>query len=334
MKIFIFAKLFLYSYTFSWSEIDGNPESFLKPEYRLNGKTTQKAFGKVAEIAKRTTIRLERNGKLIALGAIVDPRGFILTKASSCVGARQAVASNGNSYDIRIRKRDEVLDLAIYEILSANNSFQSVEWFDEPIKKSPAWVVGSSPDLSEIRTGMASGTPRKIGREGGVMGVLLGSNGKKVGGVRISEVVPQAAAYKAGLQASDVIVKIDGRKVLTSDQVIKLVSAKDPGDLIRVEIKRKSRNQTFGVTLGHRSVTFDLFNRNLQMSGPVSKRKDNFPFILQHDLPLPKEGMGGPIFDLDGACIGINIARVDRVTIYSLPSEVLVDAVGEFIPKD
>ena len=31
------------------------------------------------------------------------------------------------------------------------------------------------------------------------------------------------------------------------------------------------------------------------MSGPVSKRKDNFPMIIQHDLPLPKEAMGGPL---------------------------------------
>ena len=60
----------------------------------------------------------------------------------------------------------------------------------------------------------------------------------------------------------------------------------------------------------------------MQMSGPVSKRKDNFPLIIQHDLPLPKEAMGGPLFDLEGKCIGINIARVDRVTVFSLPASI------------
>ena len=67
------------------------------------------------------------------------------------------------------------------------------------------------------------------------------------------------------------------------------------------------------------------------MSGPVSKRKDNFPRILQHDLPLPKEAMGGPLFDLDGDCIGINIARVDRVTTYALPAEVVLARVKEWV---
>ena len=45
--------------------------------------------------------------------------------------------------------------------------------------------------------------------------------------------------------------------------------------------------------------------------------------ILQHDLPLPKNSMGGPLFNLQGECIGLNIARVDRVTIYAPSSQVL-----------
>ena len=31
------------------------------------------------------------------------------------------------------------------------------------------------------------------------------------------------------------------------------------------------------------------------MSGPISKRKDNFPIILQHDIPLNYNNMGGPV---------------------------------------
>jgi S1-C subfamily serine protease len=68
------------------------------------------------------------------------------------------------------------------------------------------------------------------------------------------------------------------------------------------------------------------------MSGPVSKRKDNFPMIIQHDLPLPKEAMGGPLFDVEGKCIGINIARVDRVTVFSLPSNIARVMVSDLQP--
>ena len=98
-----------------------------------------------------------------------------------------------------------------------------------------------------------------------------------------------------------------------------------------LSILRKDETKQFRVTLGHRSVTFELFNRNMQMSGPVSKRKDNFPMIFQHDLPLPKEAMGGPVFDLNGKCLGINIARVDRVTVFSLPSKIVRERLDDFL---
>ncbi|NBU87239.1 MAG: PDZ domain-containing protein, partial [Verrucomicrobia bacterium] len=172
----------------------------------------------------------------------------------------------------------------------------------------------------EIRVGITSGKKREIGREGGVMGVILGHENNK--GVLVTEVVPQAAADKAGLRHGDIIQKVDARSVKKRDHIVNLVSKKDPGDVVSVDVLRKSQPMKFRVTLGHRSVTFDLFNRNLQMSGPVSKRKDNFPLIIQHDLPLPKEAMGGPLFDLEGNCIGINIARVDRVTVFSLPAHI------------
>ena len=69
------------------------------------------------------------------------------------------------------------------------------------------------------------------------------------------------------------------------------------------------------------------------MSGPVSKRKDSFSTVLQHDLPLPREAMGGPLFNLNGQCIGINIARVDRVTMYALPTTESLKTINSFFQK-
>ena len=299
-----------------------NPTGFsLSNEFRLNGKSTQAAFGIAKETALLTTAKLTRNDKLIAMGAIVSPSGHIVTKASSCVGARLATLSNGESYKLKIKKRNEALDLAVYQMISDKVDFPFVEWCDDNVTTTVSWVLSSFTDLDEIRVGIKSAKPRKIGREGGVMGVILGSETDR--GIRVNEVVPQAAAYKAGLQSGDIIYKVDRRTVKKRDQVVKLVSKKDPGDLVVVDVLRNDESKNFKVTLGHRSVTFDMFNRNMQMSGPVSKRKDNFPMIIQHDLPLPEEAMGGPLFDLHGKCIGINIARVDRVTVFSLPATIV-----------
>ena len=76
-------------------------------EYRLNGKSTQHAFGQARAEALHSTVRLTRNGKLIAMGALVSSEGHVLTKASSCVGAREATLHNGKSYKLKIKKRNE-----------------------------------------------------------------------------------------------------------------------------------------------------------------------------------------------------------------------------------
>jgi hypothetical protein len=74
------------------------------------------------------------------------------------------------------------------------------------------------------------------------------------------------------------------------------------------------------------------------MSGEISKRRDDFPFALQHDSVLTPEQCGGPLVDLDGRVVGINISRAGRVNSYALPTS-LVKAVfdrlatGEFSPE-
>ena len=320
MKILNQIILILFSTVQVHAYTDLNNSGLLIASDRLNGSSIQNAFGSSKEVAIQATVRLLRNNKLIALGSIIHPSGYVITKASSCVGAREAETFDGKKYSLKIKKRYEETDLAIYKLDTDKNSFQVIDWDVDCNMSEGSWVLAAHSNLKEIRIGVTSGLPRKIGREGGVMGVLLTTDTSKVKGVKISEVVPQAAAYRAGLQEGDIIIKVDNRRVKNQDSLIKIIGKKDPGDVVRIELSRKEEIKKFLVTLGHRSVTFDLFNRNLQMSGPVSKRKDNFEMIIQHDLPIGKESMGGPLFNLDGKCIGINIARVDRVTTYSLPS--------------
>jgi S1-C subfamily serine protease len=50
----------------------------------------------------------------------------------------------------------------------------------------------------------------------------------------------------------DIITKIDGKKILSSDQLSQLVSGHKPGDKVKVEIVRKKDTKTLTVTLGKR----------------------------------------------------------------------------------
>ena len=53
----------------------------------------------------------------------------------------------------------------------------------------------------------------------------------------------------------------------------------------------------------------------------VTRRRGGFPAILQHDGVIKPTDCGGPLVDLDGKVVGINIARAGRVESYALPSE-------------
>jgi len=297
--------------------------SLLDPQLRLNGVRVQQAFGQTQGIAQKATVKLLRNEKVIAHGTVIHPRGFVLSKASACIGARYLLTNSGIRLPVKAKKRNEVCDLVLLEAIGGGHEWPTLHWYDKNDSTDARWAISASPELDEIRLGLFGGKARPIGREGGVMGVVLSDDNQSEKGILVLEVIPQSAADRAGLKINDRILKIDHRSVRSKQQVNHMMQKKDPGDLLLLHIIRLDEAIELRVTLGHRSVTFDLFNRNLLMSGPTSKRKDNFPRILQHDIPLHRNNMGGPVFNLEGQCVGINIARVDRVTNFALPHTVL-----------
>ena len=306
----------------------------LPSELRFNGGSITKILGKNKDKILQSSVGLFRNDKLIAQGILVDSSGYILSKASSSVGARIIRTSKDQSFPIRIRKRDEGTDLALWQVLGPPKNWESVEWVD--LNQSAAlgtWSASPASTLKEVKLGVISANPRIILREGGVMGVLLEDLNMSTSGIPITEVLPHSSGDRAGLIIGDRILKVDGRTMKSTDQINQLMQNKDPGDLLTLRVNRKGDEVDIRITLGHRSVGFDLFNRNLLMSGPVSKRRDHFPFVIQNDLPLEKEMMGGGLFSLQGECIGINIARVDRVTNYTLPYPIILPVLNTWLKE-
>jgi S1-C subfamily serine protease len=78
-------------------------------------------------------------------------------------------------------------------------------------------------------------------------------NVKATSGAVVEEVVPGAAADKAGLKIGDVIVKVDGKDIKTSDDLRSALQAKKPGDTMTVVVNRAGTTQTITVTVGSRS---------------------------------------------------------------------------------
>jgi hypothetical protein len=71
-----------------------------------------------------------------------------------------------------------------------------------------------------------------------------------VDGVRVMRVVPGSGAEKAGLEAGDVIVALDGQRVIDPGRLLGMIYAHEVGQQVRVRFRRDGRYRTAAVTLG------------------------------------------------------------------------------------
>ena len=63
----------------------------------------------------------------------------------------------------------------------------------------------------------------------------------------------------------------------------------------------------------------------------VSGRSDDFPAVFQHDTVLKPAECGGPVVDLSGKVVGMNIAHAGRTETYCIPTDMLFVAMYELM---
>jgi putative serine protease PepD len=71
-------------------------------------------------------------------------------------------------------------------------------------------------------------------------------------GIRLSNVIDGDPGQKAGLQAGDLVLEADGKKVESAGDIQRAVDAHKPGDKLELKINRGGDERTVAVTLGTR----------------------------------------------------------------------------------
>jgi S1-C subfamily serine protease len=307
----------------------GQTPEALPRTHRTNGRATVEAFQRAAENAMQGTVEILQGDHLVALGTVVASSGLILSKASELPESPTVRLPDNTESEAEIVGKDSELDVALLRI--SGKALTPIQWATGSEAELGQWVV--APGQGERPwVGVVGAARRSIARAGGAMGIRLSTTVlEETDGVRILEVYPNTAAEAAGLEEGDVIRSIDGEPTLSSDRLIELVKRRDPGDTVRVRLQRGAEELEYQVTLGYRSV-FDPFDRNQRMSGRTSQRRAGFKEVIQHTIPLAPNVMGGPLANLNGETIGVNIARVDRVTTYALPSGLVREAIQRLEP--
>jgi C-terminal processing protease CtpA/Prc len=71
-------------------------------------------------------------------------------------------------------------------------------------------------------------------------------------GLLVTEVLPGSPAEKAGLKKNDILTKIDGKAVKGEEALAKFMSSAKAGQEATLTVLRKSKEQTFKVTIGEK----------------------------------------------------------------------------------
>src|SRR3984893_7039772 len=75
-------------------------------------------------------------------------------------------------------------------------------------------------------------------------------------GVIVGVVTPNGGAAKAGIQAGDVLVSIDGRNIKDGDDLVNDISARHIGSTVKIGYLRDGKQNTANVVIGDRAKTY------------------------------------------------------------------------------
>lgn len=308
------------------------------PQSRLaTGPHVLAAFREVVAPAGQSTVVVRCDGKDVALGGIVGPDGWVLTKASSLTGPATCRLADGRELDAHVVGVDRQYDLAMLKLPAKR--LPVLDLTDDGAIEVGGWIatVGSEKDPTAV--GIVSVAPRRIPHQPGILGVQLDENSD---GPKIVQVFEGGGAAKAGILVNDVILAINGKKTPTRETLQREIRRHSPGDEIEVRILRDDGKLTLRATLVGEIKDFGPLSRSQfqnAMGGELSGRRFGFPEALQHDTVLRPQDCGGPLVDLDGRVVGFNIARSGRTESYAIPTRVVVSRMydlmsGKLAPQE
>lgn len=307
----------------------------LETDLRMTGKTVLKAFETQRQVLQKSSAIINIGMEEIAYGVVVSHHGHVLTKASELrENENLSVTIDRQHFDkVELVSTDEEWDVALLKVDAAN--LIPVTYSNNVDIPQGTWVVvngATSRTQRRANVGMISAKPREIHASGGLaLGIVIKNTSKRL---EIEKVTPGGGADESGIKAGDVIIAVSGKNLTKIDELSTTLDQYKVGDKARITFSRAGKTFSVDVRLAAKSELFDIpANLNDQMSGDFSKRRSGFPRVIQHSVMGNSQTMGGPVIDLNGHCIGMNIARASRAETFAIPGAQLKEIVERMMNK-
>ncbi len=319
---------------------DNSPESI-----RVSQRAFLSSLDELRDLFSNSVLPLKNaNRKTLALATVIHASGQLLTKASEIEDAEGLVAIfKDQDYPVEILGVDEESDLALIRVLAPG--LVGVEWTpDEPevgqlvlTPTGSSLIAGVITQPARIAPAMGYELNYTSDEPSAYLGISFSSESTSP---VIETIELGSPADKIGMLEGDEIIEFEGKKISRLEEVAEMIGKKSIGDKVSLTVKRGGDEVELEPILDERPPTSaGTFNRRAsqrdgQLSslsargGPLSDRKNGFPYTLYHDQIIKPRHTGSPLVTLEGKVVGINIARSMRHRSLAIPTSEIDDIVA------
>ncbi len=309
----------------------GGRHTARRPSFESASKYSQRfsmlqAFREAVGPAFKSTVEVMVDDERLAYGAIVDADGWIITKDSQLPPKGKLVVRiwTGEESVANVVSRNSSIDIALLRI--DRRGLQPIQWSDEVLPSRGSWLATTSTQDTPAAFGIVSAGLMSVLQRKVRMGVVL----KEDSGAVIEKVYFGTGADQAGLRSGDFIRAVDGKAMSTMQDALTALQACRAGQYVQLTIQRGNNEMETQVRM--MDLADDLTDETeMEVNGSISARSSGFTTIFMHDTVLMPNQCGGPLVNLDGRAVGINIARAGRVSSYALPTAVVRSQVNQML---
>jgi serine protease Do len=296
-------------------------------------------FIPAVQASRQSVVEIREFGRTLAMGAIMSDDGYILTKASELRRTVEpdCILADGRRRKFRTVSTNAAFDLALLKI--DLDGLTPVTWADSDDVQPGRIVITTDSRGTPLLPGVVSVATRQLATSSKpFLGIVPQTQGARV---VVVDLVPGGAAERSGIKERDEILSIDGTEMNSAGQLIRHLGRYEPGDSIDVRILRDDLIRTIHVDLTARFVSesqdvllFERYGKVDSLGKYASLHNSGFPEALQHDTDLYPRQCGGPLLDVSGKAIGLNIARSARITSYAIPASAVLRVYKQLREQD
>ena len=326
------------------------PTAALPNQFTKRDSDFAESMHAITDATIESVVRLEGDDDSHILGTLVSTNGMIVSKYSAAKKMIRCTFFDGQSWPFRIVNFDQKKDLCLIRV--NRKGLTPIKFRSDLNGQHQVGPVFSSfPPVSLIPPSSGSlalsvGQLKKVAAFGMVtlglhdfqipqpecpdcvdMGITVSPypsltrvNGVVYPhrrGIKVLRVYPRSTGESLGLLVGDLINTVNGVRV-SERQVLDAEAKKiRGGDVMTMKIFRRGylRELTYKIPNAKKTL-YDRWG-----GGPYSERRFGFGPVIVHDSVLDPQDCGGPLVNVEGHVIGLNIARSMRVASFAINIE-------------